>query len=472
MKTRDLILVVLFAIVMGACADNMMQNEPAQEFALSRSGETTSSGEYTVTSEMVCKYINITHKGRRINSLTPIVQNGDSLAYVAQYADSLGWELISGDRRVEPVLAFADNGVLNYSDTENPAVNAIHGMINIVKTAKESSDTLKNNIWAFLEPKINRNSNQIKPRANGTGKWIVTDTIYENDSYLKQHMIKTKWHQDNPWNVLCPMINQTYTKAGCVPIATSQVILYFRANNNRDILIPSNAICSPYDGTVNFIDYTTTSWSKMVKTEADTSNYQYTQAFISYIGYLLGTEYGANESSVVQGKELDVIADFKLTGTKVNTYNYNQVIYSLNSNSPVIISCENTQTKNHLFIIDSYRTITENIYIQYTWDPNAELEDWETPQPEPAYTDKDGYARRTELIGTNISTSISMNWGYKNASDIYYSAYHYQSAINYGDYYIPERTIVYDPNWSVTADNYNALYNSFNYMIYNIIETE
>ena len=152
---KKILLGVSLCVAMCACNDNALINEPVQESeaVLSRSGETTSTESYTVTPEMVCKYLNIARKGKTINSLTPMIENGDTLAYVAQYADTLGWDLISGDRRIAPVLAFADSGVLNLSDTINPAVGAVKGMIGIVKETKEKNDTLRNNIWKFLEPK-------------------------------------------------------------------------------------------------------------------------------------------------------------------------------------------------------------------------------------------------------------------------------------------------------------------------------
>ncbi len=70
-----------------ACSDNnVIAEDPMQEIemALSRSGETASVGSFTVTPEMVCKYINIARKGEIVNSLTPVIENGDTLAYVVQ----------------------------------------------------------------------------------------------------------------------------------------------------------------------------------------------------------------------------------------------------------------------------------------------------------------------------------------------------------------------------------------------------
>ena len=116
---KKILLGVSLCVAMCACNDNALINEPVQESeaVLSRSGETTSTESYTVTPEMVCKYLNIARKGKTINSLTPVVENGDTLAYVAQYADTIGWDLISGDRRLDPILANSETGVLNLSDT-------------------------------------------------------------------------------------------------------------------------------------------------------------------------------------------------------------------------------------------------------------------------------------------------------------------------------------------------------------------
>ena len=130
------LLLALLCVAMCACNDNAFINEPVQEneVVMSRSGEVPSSENYTVTPEMVCNYLNIARKGKTIDSLTPVIENGDTLAYVAQYTDSLGWDLISGDRRLSPVLAFADSGVLNVNDTiNNPAVKAVLGMLQIVR---------------------------------------------------------------------------------------------------------------------------------------------------------------------------------------------------------------------------------------------------------------------------------------------------------------------------------------------------
>lgn len=455
MKTRDLILVVLGAIVMGSCADNMMQNEPAQEFTLSRSGETTSSGEYTVTSEMVCKYINITHKGRRINSLTPIVQNGDTLAYVAQYADSLGWELISGDRRVEPVLAFADNGVLNYSDTENPAVNAIHGMINIVKTAKESSDTLKNNIWAFLEPKIKGDTNPIQSRGNGTGKWIAIDTVYDSYTTKIPRIIQTHWGQGAEYNSFTPFIDGQHALVGCVPIAVGQVIAQYRKNNHRNIEIPSSA--NFIGSQLEFYDFSTSNWSVITDTSISSPA---DDAFLAYISLDMDLDYGIDGTKGDEDDVTSVLSKYKLTYSKSNNYDYTTIYSNLLSSKPVIIfSGIKDSEKSHAFIIDGLKKQVTQYYVTYMWDPYYELQEGEDSQLPPAETDNEGYAWKDTIIDASEIVSFAMNWGQNDASmdNTYYLAYNFKHGIY---------SIYYTPSWTVNG----VTMNNVTKMFYNISE--
>ena len=385
---------------MCACNDNAFINEPVQESEtiLSRSGETTSVENYTVTPEMVCKYLNIARKGKTINSLTPVIENGDTLAYVAQYADTLGWDLISGDRRLYPVLANSEAGVLNLSDTINPAVGAVKGMIGIVKETKEKNDTLKNNIWKFLEPKEVKTINSPQARGWGFGKWVALDTIYENNSYTRPHIIATKWGQDNPWNTYTPRINGINTKVGCVPVAVGQIIYHFRKNNHRDIALPSTVeFTDPDNGEPIFSDYTTSLWASL---ESNYNNvfYNNTGKFLSYLGTQLGTSYGIENSSTTPTRELNIFTNYKLDYLVSYTYNVYTVLYELESSRPVYVCAISQNNEGHAFIIDGYTHNYERMYIEYMWDPFYELNEWDDIQYPPAETDNDGYAWRTEYI--------------------------------------------------------------------------
>ena len=354
---RKILLGISLCVAMCACNDNAFMNEPVQEneSMLSRSGETTSVENYTVTPEMVCKYLNIARKGKTLNSLTPVVENGDTLAYVAQYADTLGWDLISGDRRLDPILANSETGVLNLSDTINPAVGAVKGMIHTVKQTKGCFEIQKHPIWKSLEPKEKKANNNPQARGIGFGKWIAQDTVYESESYTRPHIITTKWGQGYPWNLKTPRLNGQPTQVGCVPVAAGQIIYHFRKNNPKGVELPETAIFTDYyydmlTGIPNFSNYSIESWSNF-KLNAQTAYNEndITVIFLSFLGDQIGMQYGI-QSTVPRSDNIKniLLNSYHIESTRTSTYNFNQILSNLQSGKP-IYACFNGSQIGHAY---------------------------------------------------------------------------------------------------------------------------
>lgn len=473
MKTKVMFFISL-CIAMCACNDNVFINEPIQEteVVMSRSGE-TSSDSYIVTPEMVCKYLNIARKDKTVNSLTPVIENGDTLAYVAQYANNQGWDLISGDCRLYPVLANSETGVLNLSDTINPAIGAVKGMIGIVKETKEKNDTLKNNIWKFLESKEVKSINRPQSRGIGFGKWIAQDTIYESENYTKPHIITTKWGQGFPWNLKTPRLNGQSTQVGCVPVAAGQIIYHFRKNNHRDIALPQTAIFTDYyydmlTGEPTFSDYSTGVWSNFKLTAQTACNEDdVTVIFLSYLGDQIGMQYGIEKSGPLSDNIKNILSiNYKLESIRTSTYNFNQILSNLKNGKP-IYACFSGPQGGHAFIIDAYKYDYERMYITYMWDPNYELQEGDeiVEPPMDAIDSKDGYAWKEEEISIQESYRLMMNWGWDGSSDnISYLAY------TLTRWTMDESPIVryYDPSWTVNGSTYSEL----DFLLYNFCESE
>ena len=464
---KKILLGVSLCVAMYACNDNAFINEPVQEneAVLSRSGETASVENYTVTPEMVCKYLNIARKGKTINSLTPVVENGDTLAYVAQYADTLGWDLISGDRRLDPILANSETGVLNLSDTINPANGAVKGMVDLVKTKKESLDTLKNNIWRFLEPKAVSQENRPQSRGWGSGKWIVSDTVYESDTYTRPHIITTIWGQDTPWNTYTPRINGDRTKVGCVPVAVGQIIYHFRKNNHRDIALPSTITFSnPNNGEPIFSNSKTSLWSTMElsRNYVVDSNNSSTAKFLSYIGNQMNSIYGINETGTDIANIEPLLTQYKIAYNRLNVYNFYTIINELEVSKPVFISMS-----RHSFIIDAYTHSYERMYIRYEWDPNYELQEGEDAQMPPANADDKEGNIRIEYITQQETYYLMMNWGF----DANYSWYNDYSFLAYSFNQVyggqDATETLYSPSWTLPD---GRTYNNLRFLLYNLRE--
>ena len=475
MKTKILI---LLCVAMCACNDSMFINEPTQETnaILSRSSEISTSECYTVTPEMVHKYLNITRNGRTVKVLTPLVENGDTLAYVAQYDETLGWDLISGDCRISPVLAFADNGVLNINDSiNNPAVKAVIGMLQTSRDVKISNKTEKHSIWKALESKVYNNT--ITPRGAGQGKWIATDTVYSNQSESKSHIIKTKWGQGTPWNIYTPLDwlksdpddNETYgiyhTAVGCGAVAVGQLIYHYRKANNRDITLPLVATFtdSIVGAVPTFSNFSVSGWDGMAKS-ANESGTTIVARFLSYLGKQLNLDYGV-ETGVQADSIMPILNHYKLTGNESNVYDFDKVWMSLESSKP-IITCAYGTYSGHAFLIDGYRKLMEETYVEYVFDPYYEISEdelntedlslFEWPEKDDPFSST---VTKRKYWNYDDSKYISMNWGWDGSSDdIYFLAYNRTLE----DVEYECEGTAYSPSW--------LGYNNVIYYIYNITE--
>ena len=452
-------LFALVAIAMCACSDNMMLNEPLENPVLSRSNDQTPTVSYSVTPDMVCKYLNIARKGKTIDSITPVIEDGDTLAYVAQYTGNNGWDLISGDKRVAPVLASASSGILNLNDTINPAVQALNGMVQIVLDTKNSMDSIKDKMWEFLEPKAIAKSNRPQQRGNGTGKWIAVDTVCDSYSIQSNRLISTLWGQGSGYNSFTPMVNGVRADVGCVPVAVGQVIAQYRKNNHRNIEIPAYAYS--VGSSLVFENFSTGNWLLITDTINNPNVSSLADdAFLAYLSLDMNLTYGEGSTTGSENDVMTALTNYKLTYNTSNSYSYSTVYTNLLNSKPVIVFSKVKNRENsHAFIIDGYQRTLTKYYIQYMWDPNYELEDWESPYGEPAETDKDGYAWREEIIDESETVSFAMNWGLNSISynNIYYLAYNYR----HGEY-----EIYYTPSWTAGGQTMNNVTKMF----YNISE--
>ena len=463
-------LIASLCVAMCACNDNSFVNEPIQEndVVMSRAGESSSVGEYTVTPEMVCKYLNVARKGKNINSLNPIVENGDTLAYVAQYDESQGWDLISGDRRLDPILANAETGYLSLSDTTNIAVGIIRGIIKDVKIIKNNNNVQKHPIWKAFEPKINEVVNKPQTRGIGFGKWIAMDTVYESESYTKPHIIKTKWGQDYPWKYKTPRIDGVATKVGCVPVAVGQIIYHFRKNNHRNIALPQTAVFNNTylgepTGIPSFSNFSVNAWSEFkLNSQTAYNDQDVTVLFLSYLGNQMSTNYGILKSPTRSTNAFTTFTNFKLSYNIKYNYDFNCILSNLTLSKPVYMSFD-----THSFIIDGYKYSADRMYISYMWDPNYELQEGDevVDAPIDAINGKDGYAWREEEISFQESYSLMMNWGwdgdYDNLSYLAYSSSWWTR---------DESPIVryYTPNWTAG----NGTFTNMEFMLYDFCESE
>ncbi|MBE6309891.1 MAG: hypothetical protein E7080_02405, partial [Bacteroidales bacterium] len=316
----------------------------------------------------------------------------------------------------------------------------------------------------FLEPKEVKTINSPQARGWGFGKWVALDTIYENNSYTRPHIIATKWGQDNPWNTYTPRINGINTKVGCVPVAVGQIIYHFRKNNHRDITLPSTVTFSnSYNGEPIFSDSTTSLWStiELNRDAVVNINNSSTAKFLSYIGKQMNSIYGEETGTDIANIE-PLLSQYKIAYNRLNVYNFYTILNDLEVSKPVFISMS-----GHSFIIDAYKHSYERMYIEYEWDPNYELQEGEDAQMPPANADDKEPITRIEYITQQEAYYFMMNWGwdgnYSWYNDITFMSYSLEQRYEGQD----ATETLYSPSWTLPD---GRTYNNIRFLLYNLRE--
>lgn len=449
---------------------------------------------YSVTPLMVSKYVRLRGREAQVSQITPIIENGDTLAFYVEYHD--GWELIAADERVFPVLAKSEEGHINWTDTINPGVKAVRGMLNAVREAKSGQNTHKSGLWKMLEPSdsaglvkhsLPKRSSHTPSglRGEGFGKWIIVDTLYFENTTHTIKLINTHWGQEGPWgaqyqyNQYTPYQynsngNLQHTLAGCVAVAAAQAINFIKANQTNSDSIPYDVNMPYVENGVLSVNSFTNNWSILSQTDN-------VAKFLSYCGKLVNMSYGLYSSSASATKLRDLLdlyhvgysSDF---GTSSNQYNYSTVCGSLLSGSPVLIAGKESSSSSsgHAFIIDGYQRIEWYTAIRYMWDPFYELTEWDVVFGDPTLLvgpttetgkevegDYSTYVYRDELSPVSSAVSFSMNWGWGNYS---HEDTHYYLAYTSHAGSMPQ---TYNPYWVAGGNSYTfvrgMIYNLYNY---------
>jgi hypothetical protein len=134
--------------------------------------------------------------------------------YVFSRGEGKGYVIVSGDDRTTFLLAYTDRGNFNYETEAEPL--------------KEMLDE-----WA----KTIENLQMTTTEASRAKKARRKVESFKSNWTSVSPLLQTHWHQDRPYNILCPiMSNGNQTITGCEATAGAQIVYYFR-KDNRDTTI-------------------------------------------------------------------------------------------------------------------------------------------------------------------------------------------------------------------------------------------
>ena len=329
MKTK-LIVVALFSLFLYGC--NSVESEINVEKSTKVSGgnssvispdeaktialnflqsmsETTRSTSNRVNDVLVWRSHKSDYSTRSEVSVSDL---SDTLMYIVNLVDDSGYVLVSANRDNATVLAFVEEGKLTPTDTiDNPGFKLfLDGAFSGVSLSSISDKS--------LEPR------ELAPKIAFVNKFI-----------------KTKWNQRSPFNDQCPIIKGQHALAGCVPIATAQVVAYYKT--------PSS-----YNEHVYY-------WDSIY-----VENVPFTQIgregaahLVHDIGLLENVSYGLTATGAYYEDIATCLSAFNYHYSTLHRYDYETIRTPLSNRRPVIITGRNNQNIGHAWIIDGYFEYTE-----------------------------------------------------------------------------------------------------------------
>ena len=381
------------------------------------------------------------HKGRPNTraaaeiSLTPYIENGDTLLYIAQYAD--GWEIYSASEKSNMILFSSDHGRFDMNDPSMPP--AFREML--TEEIRHISD-LKADTTKYVHPswgpsaltnsdlaegeivyhgsKNTRSDSDIDYDNMPPGHWVLVETeVIEQEEYTSPKLIVTKWGQDYPWNIYAKWIETSsgYKQAvvGCVAVALSQYMYYTHFKDG----VPSTSVSQALM-TLDGLDYvfsgaSSTIWTVMAKKKTD-SGTEAVALLLGDVGRKVNTIYDTEVSVSTASCAISCLISTYNLNFSITDFSFDKVVASIDKGYPLISHAHSsTGTIGHCFIIDQYQTSHKEIRYLYGW----EREPWNSANgPDPwdnNDVDEDGnvitWAYTNEIYKTSNTNKISMNWG-------------------------------------------------------------
>lgn len=383
-------------------------------------------------------------------TLTPYVENGDTLLYIAQYSD--GWEIYSANHGAGMLVFSSNKGVFNLNDPNMP--DAVRDLVvanaDAVRSISKEKDVEINTSWGpfamteedFSNGLITVNdltgSKAISYPEVPSGKWILLkyETISDETEYSPK-LIKTEWNQRNPWNLYSKNVQDTTGNivrgyAGCAPIAVSQYMYYTHFLNNIPLYTISKATPIQNGNDYTFSGQSSSIWNDMAISTWSMSGINEAAMFIGHVGRSLMADYNAKGTEVRIATALNYLSTVYNTNFSQTDFSLSYITESIDQLYPVISNAWTNKKSNgesqdeagHAFIIDQYKKNTKKVKYYY----GIERDPWTGPGPDPYKSDmvdENGnilvYAYTDEIVKTETYYGISMNWGYS----AYYNTLYY-----------------------------------------------
>jgi hypothetical protein len=396
--------------------------------------------------------------GRRVNSMAVLLSDSrpalkssdfgdiefpDTLAYIINFSDSLGFVIISADTRVDdPILAFTGSGSL-IDEIDNPGIAIFlerleDYILNSIVEAEQQRDYLLEGIMEKLSDESSTKA-VLPIQRRITVKEISREIIAQITP-----LVLVEWDQGRPYNnnMGGQCNNETGNNkhwAGCVAVAVAHIMSHWKH---------PPAINGHFFDWTELNKYTGGWWWWRVNTYPNAANRHMDNApanvknqvanLFDQIGRGVGMSYGCNGSSAPTSNSVDFLSRLGFRTEGVRGYNSGVVIASLNSRRPLMaVGCSERKTflgittshsGCHQWVIDGYLRYQIISVVTITNSQTGTIISQETNYAYPEYLhnnwgwygDRNGYfavgvfdANQTPISSSTTKSDKKYNFQYK-----------------------------------------------------------
>lgn len=170
-------------------------------------------------------------------------RSGDStsqLVHIFNFENNQGYAIMSGDKRIPSLLALTEKG----SITQDESIN-IPGVALFLEGVEEMYSNLLGGPgnWEPLD----------STRLGGGGYTELGNS--EHIVYPQGGLCSVKWGQREPYNMYCPIKNDTITKTGCAATAIAQLMSIHKYPESYDGYIFPWDRMNAYIGGIDYVSY-------------------------------------------------------------------------------------------------------------------------------------------------------------------------------------------------------------------------
>lgn len=258
----------------------------------------------------------------------------DTTFYLVNFENG-GFSLIAADREIDnKIYVYSPTGEFDAED--NPGVKIyLENAIATMADAPRRSDAI------YQQTNISRAPSDPGPPLGTVGEELINGVLYKyypKDVHdIKGPLLKTHWHQKDPYNSQCPIYGKDTTVVGCVAIAMGQICSYHKW--------PQNMSGHTYN------------WDDMLKK----SSHSYVSDIGLYdiahllrnIGKLVKMNYGVDASGATNPNALAGFKEMGYNNVQFDDFIVPQCVAYINSDGPVYISGVSYRG-GHAWVVDGY----------------------------------------------------------------------------------------------------------------------